>query len=139
MTIQYNPEQPIPMPAIMWDNQGFWEGVKRHELVFQKCKGCGVLIHPPRPVCPKCRSVEKEWAPSKGRGKVHSWVTYLESPHPSFKAPYAVVLVELDEGVRIISNMVDVKPEEIETGMLVEVVFDDISEELTLPKFKKVG
>jgi uncharacterized OB-fold protein len=70
---------------------------------------------------------------------VHSWVTYRESPHPAFKAPYSVVLVELEEGVRLISNMIDTGPEEISIGMPVEVVFDDVAEELTLPKFRKVG
>jgi len=139
MSMQYDTGHPVPMPPILWDNMGFWEGIKRHELVFQKCKECGTWLHPPRPVCPNCRSFEKEWARSTGKGTIHSWVTYLESPHPSFKAPYSVVLVELDEGVRLVSNMVDIKPEEISIGMPVEVVFDDIAEGLTLPKFRKVG
>jgi len=139
MTVEYNPEHPIPMPPILWENTGFWEGIKRHELVFQKCKDCGTIVHPPRPMCPQCHSLEKEWAPSRGKGEVHSRVTYLESPHPSFKAPYSVVLVELDEGPRLVSNMVDVEPDDIQIGMAVEVVFDDISEELTLAKFRKVG
>jgi uncharacterized OB-fold protein len=70
---------------------------------------------------------------------VYSWVTYQESPHPGFKAPYSVVLLEMEEGVRLVSNMVDIKPEEISIGMPVEVVFEDIAEGLTLPKFRKVG
>ncbi len=70
---------------------------------------------------------------------MYSWVTYRNSPHLSFKAPYSVVLVELDEGMRLVSNMTGVKPEEIYIGMPVEVVFDDISENLTLPKFRKVA
>ncbi|TET13496.1 MAG: Zn-ribbon domain-containing OB-fold protein [Dehalococcoidia bacterium] len=127
------------MPPILWDNMGFWEGIKRHELVFQRCQECGTWLHPPRPVCPKCRSLEKEWAHSTGKGTVYSWVTYLESPHPSFKAPYSVVLVEMEEGVRLVSNMVDIRPQEISIGMPVEVVFDDIAEGLTLPKFRKAG
>jgi hypothetical protein len=118
---------------------GFWESIKNHQLVFQRCEECGTWVHPPRPACPKCGSFEKEWAPSSGKGVVYSRVTYRESPDPAFKAPYSVVLVELEEGVRIISNMVDVAPEEISIGMPVEVVFDDITEELTLPKFRKVG
>lgn len=59
MSVAYDKEHPIPMPPILWDNMGFWEGVKRHELVFQKCKQCGTWLHPPRPVCPKCRSLKK--------------------------------------------------------------------------------
>jgi hypothetical protein len=137
MSITYDKTHPIPMPPILWDNKGFWDGVMKHELVFQRCKQCGNWVHPPRPFCPKCRSLEKEWARSSGKGTVYSWVTYRESPHTAFQAPYSVVLVELEEGVRLVSNMVDIKPEEIYIGMPVEVVFDDISEGLTLPKFRK--
>lgn len=139
MSMVYDTEHPVPIPPIIWDNMGYWEGINRHELVFQRCKECGTWRHPPRPVCPKCRSFEKEWAPSTGKGAVYSWVTYQESPHPGFKAPYSVVLLEMEEGVRLVSNMVDIKPEEISIGMPVEVVFEDIAEDLTLPKFRKVG
>lgn len=139
MSIQYNTDHQVPAPIVMWDNMGFWEGINKHELVFQRCKQCGTWLHPPRPACPSCRSFEREWTRSSGKGTVYSWVTYLESPHPAFKAPFSVVLVELEEGVRLISNMVDVAPEEISIGMPVEVVFEDITEELTLPKFRKVS
>jgi len=139
MSMVYDTEHPVPIPPIIWDNMGYWEGINRHELVFQRCKECGAWRHPPRPVCPKCRSFEKEWAPSTGKGTVYSWVTYQESPHPGFKAPYSVVLVEMEEGVRLVSNMVDIKPEDVSIGMPVEVVFEDIAEGLTLPKFRKVG
>lgn len=139
MSMVYDTEHPVPIPPIIWDNMGYWEGINRHELVFQRCKECGAWRHPPRPVCPKCRSFEKEWAPSTGKGTVYSWVTYQESPHPGFKAPYSVVLLEMEEGVRLVSNIVDIKPEEVSIGMPVEVVFEDIAEGLTLPKFRKVG
>lgn len=139
MSIQYNKEHPLPTPPMIWENMGFWEGTKEHRLVFQRCKECGTWVHPPRPACPKCRSFEKEWAPSGGKGTVYSWATYSESPHPAFVAPYSVVLVEMDEGVRLISNLIDTKPEGISIGMPVEVVFDDIADDLTLPKFRKVG
>ena len=139
MSIHYDAAHPVPMPPILWDNMGFWEGVNRRELVFQKCKQCGTWLHPPRPACPACHSFEKEWVPSSGKGTVYSLVTYLESPHPSFKAPYSVVLVEMEEGVRIVSNMVDVAPGDISIGMPVEVVFDEVAEGLVLPKFRKVG
>lgn len=139
MSTMYDKENPIPGPSTHLDNVGFWEGVKRQELVFERCKQCGAWLHPPRPMCPKCHSLEKEWVPSTGKGTIYSWVTYRESPGPGFKAPYSVVLVELEEGVRLVSNMVDMKPEEISIGMPVEVVFDEIAEGLTLPKFKKAG
>jgi uncharacterized OB-fold protein len=139
MSVLYNKEHPIPAPTMDPDNQAFWEGVREEKLVFQRCKGCGSWCHPPRPMCPKCRSVDKEWSPSSGKGKVHSWVTYQASPHPGFKAPYSVVLVELDEGVRVISNLVDVKPEEIVMGLPVEVIFEPVTDEVVLPKVRKAG
>ena len=139
MSIEYDREHPIPVPTLHPDNEGYWEGVKRQELLLQQCKGCGNRLHPPRPMCPKCRSLDTEWIPSKGKGTVHSWVVYRESPHPGFKAPYAVVLVELEEGVRVVSNLVDVAPEEVSIGMPVEVVFDEVTEEVVLPKFRKAG
>ncbi len=139
MSVEYNKEHPIPAPTVHPDNQGFWEGVGRRELVFQRCKECGSWCHPPRPMCPKCRSVEKEWSPSSGKGTVQSWATYRDAPHPGFKAPYSVVLVEMEEGVRMVSNLVAIKPEEIRMGMPVEVVFESVTDEIVLPKFRKAG
>ena len=143
MTVEYNPEQKIPHPAL-WhvlyrSSTPFWDGVKKGKLLLQKCKSCGSILNPPRPMCPNCQSIEQEWVQSSGKGKVYSWVTYQESPHPAFKAPYSVVLVELEEGVRLVTNMIDTKPDDIQIDMPVEVMFDSITEDLTLPKFKKVG
>lgn len=143
MSVEYNPDQRIPHPAlwgVLYRSSGpFWEGIKNKQLLMQKCKECGTWLNPPRPMCPKCRSAESEWVPSKGKGAVYSWVTYNESPHPAFKAPYSAVLIELEEGPRIVSNLVDIKPEDIQIGMPVEVVFEDVAEDLTLAKFKKAG
>jgi uncharacterized OB-fold protein len=137
MSVEYNKGESIPVPRKYLDFQGFWQGADEGKLVLQKCGGCGTWCHIPQPMCPKCHSVEKGWAPVSGKGVVYSWVTYHESPHPAFKVPYSVVLVELEEGVRIVSNLVDVKPDEIEIGMPVEVTFDQITEGVTLPKFKR--
>ena len=137
MSIQYDAAHTFPAPHAAWESAGFWEGVRRHELLFQRCTACGQWVHPPRPACPRCRSFEKEWARSSGRGTIHSMVIYRNSPHPAFRAPYAVVLVEMEEGVRLVSNMTDVPPEEIRIGMPVEVVFEEVGQGLTLPKFKK--
>jgi uncharacterized protein len=120
-------------------HQGFWDGVKNRKLVFQRCKECSTWVHPQRPTCPKCRSLEKEWVPSSGKGAVHSWVVYRDAPHPGFIAPHVVVRVELEEGVRIISNVAEVELDGIYIGMPVEVVFENVTEELALPKFKKAG
>ena len=137
MSVEYNDYGSMPVPRKYLDFQGFWNGVDQEKLVLQKCGDCGEFCHIPQPICPKCHSVEKQWVEVSGKGKVYSWVTYHESRHPAFKAPYSVVLVELEEGMRIVSNMVGVKPEEIEIGMPVKVTFDKITEGLTLPKFKK--
>ncbi|MFC2027415.1 Zn-ribbon domain-containing OB-fold protein [Chloroflexota bacterium] len=127
---------PKPIPGE--DSAPFWEGISRHELVFQRCSDCGHWIHPPRPTCPKCRSLEKDWVPCAGKGTVYASVTYQNAPHPGFEAPYSVILVELEEGMRLVSNMMDTPPKDIYIGIPVEVVFDDITEDLTLPRFRKV-
>jgi len=139
MSVEYNKGESIPVPRKYLDFEGFWTGADQGKLVLQKCADCGEWRHIPKPMCPKCHSVEKEWVPVSGKGVVYSWVTYHESPHPAFKTPYSVVLVELEEGMRIVSNLVDVTPDEIEIGMPVEVTFDKITEEVALPKFKKTG
>lgn len=139
MVMEYIPGIPLLRPRVDLDNQGFWEAVKQHKLVFQKCKECGLLVHRPRPMCPRCNSMDREWAPSTGMGVVYSWVNfvYANAAYPGIKVPYTVVVVEMAEGVRIISNLYDVKPEEVYVGMPVEVVFDDVADDLTLPKFKR--
>jgi len=137
MSVEYNKGESIPVPRKYLDFEGFWQGADQGNLVLQKCVDCGAWCHTPKPMCPNCHSVEKEWVPVSGKGVVYSWVTYQESPHPAFKAPYSVVLVELEEGMRIVSNLVDVKPDDIKIGMAVEVTFDKITDEVTLPKFKR--
>ncbi len=142
MTIQYT-DKPIPHPAlwsVLYRSSGtLWEGVKENKLLIQKCKDCGKILHPPRPMCPACHSTEQEYVESSGKGTIYSFVTYNKSPHKAFKAPYSVILVELEEGPRVISNTVDIKPEDIEIGMPVEIAYEEIDENLTLYKFKKTG
>ena len=126
-----------PLPEITPEAKGFWEGCKRHELVIQRCKSCGRLRHYPRPMCPNCHSLNVEWAKVSGRGRVYSFTVVHHPVHPAFlDVPYAVVIVELEEGVRMVGDVVDAKPEEIYIGMPVEVVFDDVTEEVTLPRFR---
>ncbi len=143
MTVEYNKDKKIPHPA-QWpvlyrSSTPFWDGVKEKRLLLQRCKQCGAWLNPPRPMCPKCQSTEAEWVESSGKGKIYSWVTYNEAPDPAFKTPYAAVLIEMDEGPRMVSNLVDVKPEDIRIGMSVELTFEDVAEDLTLPKFKRAG
>jgi uncharacterized OB-fold protein len=126
-------------PAAESFEEGFWEGIKNRKLVFQRCKDCGKWSHPPRVMCDKCKSFNMEWVESSGKGKIYSFVIFTKEVHPAFKVPYEVVLVEMDdeEGVRIVSNMVDCELDEISIGMPVEVTFKDVTEEWPLPFFKK--
>ncbi len=139
MAMEYIPGIPILRPYIDYDNKGFWDAIRENRLVFQKCKQCGLIVHRPRPMCPQCLSTEREWAPSEGKGTIYSYVNfvYQNAAYPGIKVPYLVVVVEMLEGVRIISNMMDESAEDIHVGMPVEVVFDEVAEDLTLPKFRK--
>ena len=134
-----------PLPKARGEGKEFWEGCKRHELLIQKCKKCGSFRFPPQPMCSECKSMEIEWSKVSGKGNVHSFIIVrktkdisVRSPLRGFDYPYAVVLIELPGagGVHMVSNMVDCELEEIKIGMPVEVVFDDVTEEITLPKFK---
>ena len=137
-------EKLLPQPDL--DTEEFWEGCKRHELLVQRCKECGMYRFPPRPMCHSCNGTEVEWVKVSGKGKVYSWIVVRESPsrpvQPGFAGdrPYAVVLVEIPDaaGIRILSNIVDCGIEDIKPDMPLEIVFDDISDEVSLPKFRPV-
>ena len=130
--------KPLPTPDI--ETQGYWDGCKRHELLMQRCLDCGTYRFPPMPMCPKCNSVKQEWARVSGKGKIYSWFVVHQATHPDFvdEVPYAVVLVQLEEqaDLRIPSNMVDCQIEDIHEGMPVEVIFDNVTEEISLPRFR---
>lgn len=128
-----------PLPTITLDSQPFWDGLKRHELMIQRCRNCGTYRHYPRPMCSKCHSFDSEFVKVSGKGKVYSW-TVAHHPYDfrfSDEVPYAIVIAELDEGVRMMGTMVDTKPEELKFGMPVEVVFEDATDEITIPKFRR--
>jgi uncharacterized OB-fold protein len=126
-----------PVPAITPQLAPFFEGAKRQELVIQKCSECGTHRFPPRELCSACLSNKSEWTKVSGNGKVFSFTIMHQIYHPGFAAevPYAVVLVQLDEGPRITSNLVGVSPGDIRIGMPVKAVFEEVSDEVVLPKF----
>jgi len=126
-----------PIPAITPEMRPFFEGAKRHELRAQRCTACGTHRFPARAICSECLSTQVEWVPVSGRGEVFSFNVMHQVYHPGFAAevPYAVVLVKLAEGPKIVSNLVGVAPHDIRIGMPVQVVFEDVSDEVTLPKF----
>jgi hypothetical protein len=134
---QYN----LPLPQMQGLTQQFYDFCKQHELRFQRCKPCGAWRHVPREMCAECGSMEWEWAKSSGRGTVYTWTVVVRPMHPAFytAVPYAPVVVEMDEGVRLLSSVIDCTPEELEIGMPVEVTFQDVTEEVSLPKFRRRG
>ncbi len=129
----------LPLPEPSEEAMPFFEALKEEELRVPKCAKCGRLSYPPRAMCPDCQSFDFEWAPVSGRGTIYSYVVTHQAIHPALvgHTPLATVEVELEEGPRITSNLVDVPPDAIEIGMAVEVVFEKINDEVTLPLFRR--
>ncbi len=127
-----------PVPAITEEMRPFYAAAARGELVVQRCGGCGALRFPARPLCTACLSTASEWIPVSGRGEVFSFTVMHQVYHPGFatEVPYAVVIVQLAEGPRMVSNLVGVDPHAIRIGMPARVVFEQISDVVTLPKFE---
>jgi uncharacterized OB-fold protein len=124
-----------PRPALTRDNAFWFEAAKEHRLVIQQCAGCGVLRHPPRPRCDKCGSYEWGEAEASGRGTVYSFVVNHYPQVPAFDYPLAVGLIELEEGTRLVADIVGIDPADVKVGMAVEVEFIEHDPDLTLPAF----
>jgi uncharacterized OB-fold protein len=131
---------PRPLPEIAPAMAPYWEAARRHQLVVQRCAGCGTHRFPARDICSRCLSREATWVPVSGRGTVFSFAVMHQVYHPGFAdaVPYAVVVVELAEGARVLSNVVDCPLRELTIGMPVEVAFEDRTPEVTLPVFRPV-
>ena len=129
-----------PLPSISEYNRPFWTYARAHELRLQRCLDCGRPWAPIGPVCPRCFSERFEWARMSGRGVIASWIVFHKLYHPAFAAdlPYNVAFVELEEGPRLISNVVGVRNDALRIGLPVEVVFDDVTDSVSLPKFRPV-
>ena len=129
-------ERPLPQPDP--ETAFFWEAAQNGELHILRCNACGHYIHLPRPACRECGSTDLAPAKVSGRGVVHSF-TVTHFPLPGYEPPFAVVLVELEEqtGLRLVSNLVDVAPDDVEIGMPVEVTFEKAADDVTLPLFRR--
>ena len=129
-------EKPLPRPTE--DSAPYWEAAQRGELRMQRCSNCGHTRFPPSLLCARCLSDRHEWVRLSGRGTVFSWIIVHQSQHPAFNAdsPYNVTIVELEEGPRLHTTLVDCANDEIRIGMPVEVVFDRVAEDVTLPRFR---
>lgn len=127
-----------PLPRIDAESKGFWEACGRHELYLQRCRACRTLRYYPRALCPACLSGDIEWVLSPGRGSVYSYTVTYQNQSPGFRdeLPYVLAYVELEEGVRLLTNVVGCRPEDVYVGMPVHVSFEDITPEIALPKFR---
>ncbi len=141
MSTRWFPDE-MPLPAATAETASWWEAAAAHRLVVQRCASCGTTRHPPGPVCPSCRAQGAEWAELPGTGHVYTYTVVRQAFLPSLAelVPYVVAVVEPDgaQGARLVSNVVDVEPEDVEIGMAVEVVWEDMGPELALPRFRPV-
>ena len=128
--------KPLPTPGI--DSKPYWDAARRHELMMQKCQDCGRVYFPPSVSCNYCSSLNVEWVKLSGRGRLYTFAVANRGFTPVWaeEVPYPVIMVELEEGPRLISSIVDCKTEDLKLDMPVEVVFDDVTEEATLVKFR---
>jgi uncharacterized OB-fold protein len=125
------------VPAVGRDNAFFWEGVQARELRIQKCGGCGVLRHPPAPLCARCGSTDPGYVVASGRGVVYSHVTHHYPPLPGVELPHVALLVELEEGVRLVSELATgVDPGTVRIGLPVQVAFETVPGGQQLPVFR---
>jgi len=118
----------------------YWEKAKAHELWLRHCDDCNKAYFYPRDICPMCFSRNTSWVQASGKGTLHTFAIVHRAPTPAFRddAPFVVAMVDLEEGPRMPTNLVGVEPDpaNIKVGMAVEVVFEDITDEIALPKFK---
>lgn len=127
-----------PLPEASIDSQPFWDGLRDHRILLQKCSDCGTIRHYPRPVCANCLSMECEWVEASGKGTIYSWTETHHPFHFGFKAevPYILVTVTLAEGVRMQSKLLGAKLEDLKVGMPVEAVLVQETPNLVLPYFR---
>ena len=128
------PSRSLPVPTP--ETQHFWDGTARGELLLQRCRTCDSTYFPPQPFCPSCASDDVEIVRATGRGFLYSYVITHRAA-PGFEAPYAIAVVELEEGPRLLTNLVDVAPdpEQMPLDLAVEAVFETVGE-ITLPRFR---
>ena len=131
------PKMDLPLPKFPEpDTEPFWDATKDHELKYQVCDDCGGLVWHPRRHCTHCTSLNLSWKTSKGEGTVYTYSIVRQNYHPAFREriPYVVAWIDVDEGFRMLSNVVDVDPEEVSVGQRVRVRWLD-QEGLALPAF----
>jgi uncharacterized protein len=129
------PKRVVPIPTP--ETQPFWQGTRAGELRLQRCDACAHVYFPPRPFCPKCAGRAVSWFAASGRGSLYSYVIH-HRPVPGFTPPYSIAVVQLDEGPRMMSNVIDCPqtPEALQLDMRLEVAFTKLSDDIFLPQFR---
>jgi len=133
------PQKPVPI-VNPWARP-FWEGTRKGKLLIQHCKACEKHIFYPRIACPYCFSDDVEWVEASGKGKIYTYTVVVSNAPSAFipDMPYVVAVVRLEEGVQMLTNIVDCDPDKLECEMPVEVTFERLNDEFTLPKFRPVA
>lgn len=128
--------KPVPQPSP--DTERFWEGCKQHELWIPFCLSCEQHFFYPRPFCPRCFGWDVEWRRVSGKATLYTYAIQYRPMGPGFEPPYVTAIVQLEEGPRMMSSLVDVEPEpdQIQCDMPLEVTFEDVNDEISLPKFR---
>ena len=132
-------ERPLPQP-ITPETKPFWDGLREQKLMLPKCNDCARVFFYPRIVCPHCQSRNVGWIQGSGRGKLHSFEIAYQTISRAFKVkpPYVLAMIELEEGPRMLSNLIDIEPDprKIRCDMPVEIVYQKLTDEVTLPLFR---
>lgn len=124
---------PVPNPSAL--SKPYWDGCRRGELWFQRCPACGDVPPKPTSMCRRCHHRPLTWERSAGRGTLYSWTVVWRPQHPAFRVPYAPAIVELDEGLHLLTAVVGCRPDDLRAGLPVEVEFHPASDEIALPYF----
>jgi uncharacterized OB-fold protein len=126
-----------PLPVIDPDSQPYWDALRSHRLMLRSCKWCGQPHFYPRSLCPHCHCEDLQWIEASGCGVIYSYTVARKPAGPAFKAdvPYVVAIVQLDEGPRMMTRIVTTDPASVHIGAAVQVVYDDVAPDLTLPTF----
>jgi uncharacterized OB-fold protein len=126
------------LPTLSDENRPFWDAAKRQELHMQQCQDCNHIRYPINHICPKCLSGRAEWKRLSGRGEVFSYIVFHQVYHAGFAkdVPYNVAMIQLEEGPRMFSNVIGVPTDQVKVGDKVEVTFDKVTEDVTIPRFQ---
>jgi uncharacterized OB-fold protein len=124
---------PVPRPGL--HSQAYWDGCRRHQLLYQRCAACSSYGLGVFTVCAHCHATSPVWEHSAGKGSLYSWTVVWRPPDPSFRVPYAPAVVRLDEGPWIMSAVIGCEPEALHEGLRLVVEFHPVSDEITLPYF----